>query len=554
MHAQIKPASLPDAPRSLVPVFALLLLIFALSGAGGLAWASRMGADRVSHTLVVRQQASEMFTLLLDAESGQRGFVASRQDAFLEPYTQGIADLPAASDALRVLVSDNRAQIERLDRIDALVAQELEVLRQNIDLARVNTYADAQPLAILLAAKAIMDEARGQFDAFQKAEIDLLAERRAWSDRLNIAFVAAILLAVLGAAMLGMAHLESTRRGLAASARANRDLDGIVRARTGELQAVAARLEAALKASGITVLDQDADLRFTYLSKPLPGLVGADAIGLREDEAVPPELAPILMKAKLRILATANAEQLELRLAKDGVEQWLEVRIKPKLDEAGRAGGLISVAIDITQRKKAEAHVRLLMREVMHRSKNTLAVVQAMARQSAPSSISIPDFIERFSSRLAALAGSYDLLVQESWEGASLDGLVRSQLGHYADLIGTQIEVKGPPLRLTPAAAQNIGMALHELGTNAAKFGSLSVPGGRVRICWSINNGGTGPRLEIAWRESGGPPVAKPAQTGFGQLVVKRMAASALDADVALDYAPGGIVWTLDMPMAHVLA
>ena len=550
MQLPTTPAARNDAPRSLVPILALVLLMFALAGAGALAWASREGAASVNHTLMVREQASEMLKLLLDAETGQRGFVATGDEAFLEPYMQAIALLPAASGELRGLVADNRDQTERLGRIDALVAKKRVEMQQAIDMARADPHPDAQRLAILRAGKVAMDQARAQFDAFQKLEIDLLATRQLWTDRLNIGLVISNLLAVLGAAMLGMAHLDASRRGLAASAKANRDLDDTVRVRTGELRAVAARLEAALKASGIAVLDQDADLRFTYLSKPLPGLVGAEAVGLREAEVVPPELAPRLVEAKKRIMATGEAEQLELRLPGAAGEQWLEVRMKPKLDEEGRSGGLISVAIDITQRKKAETHVRLLMREVLHRTKNTLAVVQAMARQSAPSSASVPDFVERFSARLAALAGSYDLLVQESWEGASLADLVRSQLGHCADLSGAQVAWEGPPVRLTPAAAQSIGMALHELGTNAARYGALSVPGGQVKVCWAVQ----GERLEIAWRESGGPPVAKPARTGFGQLVVKRLAASALDANVALDYAPGGVVWTLDMPMAHVLA
>ena len=550
MQLPTTPAARNDAPRSLVPILALVLLMFALAGAGALAWASREGAASVNHTLMVREQASEMLKLLLDAETGQRGFVATGDEAFLEPYMQAIALLPAASGELRGLVADNRDQTERLGRIDALVAKKRVEMQQAIDMARADPHPDAQRLAILRAGKVAMDQARAQFDAFQKLEIDLLATRQLWTDRLNIGLVISNLLAVLGAAMLGMAHLDASRRGLAASAKANRDLDDTVRVRTGELRAVAARLEAALKASGIAVLDQDADLRFTYLSKPLPGLVGAEAVGLREAEVVPPELAPRLVEAKKRIMATGEAEQLELRLPGAAGEQWLEVRMKPKLDEEGRSGGLISVAIDITQRKKAETHVRLLMREVLHRTKNTLAVVQAMARQSAPSSASVPDFVARFSARLAALAGSYDLLVQESWEGASLADLVRSQLGHCADLSGAQVAWEGPPVRLTPAAAQSIGMALHELGTNAARYGALSVPGGQVKVCWAVQ----GERLEIAWRESGGPPVAKPARTGFGQLVVKRLAASALDANVALDYAPGGVVWTLDMPMAHVLA
>src|SRR6476469_7022596 len=115
------------------------------------------------------------------------------------------------------------------------------------------------------------------------------------------------------------------------------------------------------------------------------------------------------------------------------------------------------------------------MRELTHRTKNLLSVVQAIAMQTAKSGGRLDDFHERFAARLQGLAGSHDLLVQENWSGASMSELVRSQLGHYADSVGQQIHLSGPALLLEPEAAQNLGMALHELSTNAAKYGSLSV-------------------------------------------------------------------------------
>ena len=140
--------------------------------------------------------------------------------------------------------------------------------------------------------------------------------------------------------------------------------------------------------------------------------------------------------------------------------------------------GVTGAAVDITERKEGEAHLRLLMRELTHRSKNLLAVIQAMARQTAKHTGSIQTFVERFGARVQALARSHDLLVQESWHSASLNELVRSQLAYYLDREPDQVLIEGPDVRLKPEAAQSLGLALHELATNAAKHGAMSRSGG----------------------------------------------------------------------------
>jgi two-component sensor histidine kinase len=213
------------------------------------------------------------------------------------------------------------------------------------------------------------------------------------------------------------------------------------------------------------------------------------------------------------------------------------------------------MARDITSRKQRETHVHLLMREVTHRSKNLLAIIQAMARQTVKDSLTAAEFEQRFSARLRGLAASHDLLAARDWHGAAVGDLVRWQLGPALEAAGSRISISGPELYLNPEAAQNIGLAVNELASNASRFGALSGRAGRVEIVWSLDPEGTeGRRFRIAWDESGGPTVSQPRQTGFGHKVVERLTARALDGNVALSYPASGLRWSLDIPASFVLA
>jgi PAS domain S-box-containing protein len=232
-------------------------------------------------------------------------------------------------------------------------------------------------------------------------------------------------------------------------------------------------------------------------------------------------------------------------------ERWIAARGRC-LFEHDTPIRMVGIARDITERKQRETHVHMLMREVQHRSKNLLAVIQAMARQSASAGGTAKDFERRFTARLEALAGSQDLLVVQDWHGASMHDLVVSQLVHYQDLIGKRILIEGPNVMLKPEAAQNIGLALHELSTNAAKYGALSNDRGRIDLNWSIQRAEEGPFLCLSWRESGGPKVSPPKHEGFGHKVLKRIVANALEGKVTFDFAPGGMMWQLEIPTSYL--
>jgi PAS domain S-box-containing protein len=180
---------------------------------------------------------------------------------------------------------------------------------------------------------------------------------------------------------------------------------------------------------------------------------------------------------------------------------------------------VLAVVRDMTERRAAEEQRRLLMREFGHRAKNILSVVQAIAHQTEASSCQ--EFIAKFDERIQSLSTSHNLMVTSEWRDVPLAELVRTQLAHFGTLLDSRIIVRGPDLRITAAAAQAIGMAIHELATNAAKYGALSTDRGHVEIVWGLEaNGGGEHRFMMEWSESGGPIVVPPTRRGFGWSVL----------------------------------
>jgi PAS domain S-box-containing protein len=242
---------------------------------------------------------------------------------------------------------------------------------------------------------------------------------------------------------------------------------------------------------------------------------------------------------------------IEFRLRRgDGEVRWLEAHWLAYFEGDGRERRTASVAgtvADITERKEREEQVQLLMREVNHRAKNMLSVVDAIAHQTATRNPE--DFVERFSERIQALSANQDLLVRNEWNGVEIEDLVCAQLALFADLIGSRIAVHGPKLRLKAASAQAIGLALHELATNAGKYGALSADAGRVDVRWGID----ADTFSMSWTERDGPPVFAPKRRGFGTMVMEAMTERSIDGKVDLDYAPSGVSWRLTCPAANAL-
>ena len=240
----------------------------------------------------------------------------------------------------------------------------------------------------------------------------------------------------------------------------------------------------------------------------------------------------------------------------DGNYRWFLSRAQPWKDAGGKVQCWFGTNTDITEQLEAERRIELLMLEVNHRSKNMLAMIQSLARRSASHAARTSDrrnnddFVRRLEQRIASLAANQDLLVRRAWANVPLSELVEAQLAFLGDTLA-QVERIGPHLPVTPTAAETIGMALHELATNALKYGALSVPTGRVRIEWSrAGDGG----LDMAWAEQGGPPVSAPASPGFGSRLIADMPRGKLRGEVHVDFAPTGFSWRLTCPAEKVLA
>lgn len=220
-----------------------------------------------------------------------------------------------------------------------------------------------------------------------------------------------------------------------------------------------------------------------------------------------------------------------------------------KLRQEGGRDHLILIAIeDITERKRFEEHREVLVGELNHRIKNVMATVQAIATQTLSSATSVEEARATFGSRLIALGKSHDLLTRENWAGADLRDIVSDTVEpHSAG--SSRFRIRGPHVWLVPSASLSIAMALHELATNAAKYGALSNEDGHVDIVWQLKGDGKDRRFSLRWSESGGPPVVPPARKGFGSRLVQRVLAAELGGKVDVAYEPSGFVCTIDAPM-----
>ncbi len=315
------------------------------------------------------------------------------------------------------------------------------------------------------------------------------------------------------------------------------------------LRARFARYEAALRGSQVTVYTQDRDLRYTSISNPMFGRSIDDLLGRTDEEILPPDGGMTVIALKREAIASGQTKRAEVAIESTPGPRWHDLHIEPLRNEDDDIVGLACAAIDVTERKESEAHLRLLMRELTHRSKNLLAVIQAMARQTARHAGSVEGFLNQFAARLQALAASHDLLVRESWYGASLRELVQSQLTATIGNDTGRVEIEGPSAALKPEAAQNLGLALHELTVNAATFGALSVPNGRVAITWTLED----QALALEWREQFGPKVKIRRKKGFGSMVIERNLTRALDAKVDMAFEPDGLRCHIEIPVSQIL-
>lgn len=350
-----------------------------------------------------------------------------------------------------------------------------------------------------------------------------------------------------------------------AEAERRAELELMVGKRTAELnlakdEAERARLrqEGLIQSAMDAIIAIDASQRiiiFNPAAEKMFGCPASEALGSPVDRFIP-ERFRRAHREHVKAFGATGVTSRQMRplsslrgLRQNGEEFPIEASIS-QLD-VGSEKLFTAILRDITERERNEEHAELLTREVNHRAKNMLAVVQAIARQTAATEPG--DFIARFDDRIKALSASQDLLVKNEWKGVDIAALVQSQLAHFKELIGSRIKLKGTALLISPSAAQTLSLALHELLTNAGKYGSLSNTDGRLEIAWSVERSeGREEAFEISWREEGGPPVTPPGRRGFGSTVIQRLASESLDAEVSLDFAAAGVHWRLRCPAQEV--
>lgn len=234
-------------------------------------------------------------------------------------------------------------------------------------------------------------------------------------------------------------------------------------------------------------------------------------------------------------------------------ERFLDFIYQPVTDAQGDVTAIFVEGYDVTERKRAEDHQRLLIDELNHRVKNMLAIVQGIAMQTLKGDAATPEARFAFEQRLGALAATHTLLTRENWANVSIHDVVNQSVKPFREG-GERISIEGPQLEIAPKTAITLALALHELATNAAKYGALSNEMGAVTISWEVTGekGEEGSRLKFRWTENGGPAVLPPARRGFGTRMIERGLAAELDGAVTIDFQPTGIVCSVDAPLGRL--
>ena len=346
-------------------------------------------------------------------------------------------------------------------------------------------------------------------------------------------------------------------RELLARVRANLDLTR-ARREASETSAIwRDRYEAAALASGDVLFDWNAETGELLFGSGLEGVTGYThaelAGGIRAWLAiVHPEDRTRVSRELVRLRTTDGAGHASYRIIrKDGRVGELEARGHFVRDPSNGRRRMVGFARDVTDRNRAEMHQAMLIDELNHRVKNTLAAVQSIAHQTLRGSGSLSDLGERFTGRLMSLSQTHNLLADSRWRRAGLRDLVLAELSPYrGDEAAPRVTLRGESVHLGPKTALALGMALHELTTNAAKHGALSCQSGRVVVSWHTAKGEGGvPRLRLSWTEMGGPAVAPPARRGFGLRLLERGLAMELNGGVRLHFDPAGLRCEIEFPM-----
>ncbi|TIU30441.1 MAG: PAS domain S-box protein, partial [Mesorhizobium sp.] len=317
-------------------------------------------------------------------------------------------------------------------------------------------------------------------------------------------------------------------------------------------EALAGRLAAIVQSSDDAIISKDpkgAVMSWNKGAERLFGYAPGEIVGKSIMTLVPSNRHGEEADIVDRVGRGEHIEHFEtVRRRKDGSLVWVSLTISPLEDDQGKVIGASTIARDMTERRRADEHRKILIGELNHRVKNTLAVIQSIASQTLSNALTMEEARDAFGSRLINLAKAHDVLTRESWTSAKLDEIVADTVKPHSGS-GTRFQIEGPDIQLTPSATLAISMALHELSTNAAKYGALSTQDGHVMIIWRLEGEGQDRRLTLRWEESGGPPVSTPKRKGFGSRLIEKALAVELRGNVSVAYKSSGVVCIIDAPM-----
>jgi two-component sensor histidine kinase len=308
--------------------------------------------------------------------------------------------------------------------------------------------------------------------------------------------------------------------------------------------------EAALTESRITVAAFDPEGRYIWIYNP-PGEFPTEVVGKSDAELLPPDAARRLTEAKTSVFASGEPQEFEIELTDGRGPRWFDVRIRSQRFE-GKTVGTVASFIDVTDRKVQEEHLRIVLRELAHRSKNLLAVIQGIARQTAESAQTTQQFVNRFNGRIFSLSRAHDVLTDADWRGARIFDLVRSQIALYAENRLLSVTLEGENGFLRPNAAQYVGLALHELTTNALKYGALSREDGKIVVRFETSAGDA--IYRFSWKETSSAEPRPPKGRSFGLIMLTEVVPTSVSGTAELTFEPDGLHYRLELPKAQLVA
>jgi PAS domain S-box-containing protein len=314
------------------------------------------------------------------------------------------------------------------------------------------------------------------------------------------------------------------------------------------------RLAAIVESSDDAIISKDLNgviSSWNSSAERLFGYTAEEAVGKSVTILIPPENHDEELDILDRIRRGERIDHYEtVRRRKDGGLIDISLTVSPIRNALGKIVGASKIARDITERKEAEARRDLLTRELHHRTKNLFSVVQAVVSQSFAGKRTVEEARKAVLDRIHSLGQAHILLVDKEWQGTDILELVSGELRPFGD----RVLMSGPPLILNPQAAQSVALALHELATNAAKYGALSTPSGRILISWSVDAPNGSSEFTFRWQERDGPPVSPPEQTGFGSTVLEQVMAEYGNTPPEIDFAPSGVVYEVRGPLDAIAA